>query len=168
MRVYENLKLVEKFAQNVINDVIKKLDAEQKAPTIITKGNYVGMIAASTIAIKNEKVPEGKISLLIESVLHKNWKYLKKGIFAPDFYELDYTNADNRRYKSLMLPTSECGYVKHSLDIYPEVDDDLKDKESERYNLVVSVTSICNNTQFLEDADSFRLALAIRLEIGRL
>lgn len=132
MRMYEDLKLVEKFAQNVINDVIKKLGAIQKTPTSIIKGNDgIGMTAANTIVIADEVVFTTKMKSHIEKAVAKNWKYLEKGIFAPDFYELYPTDS----HKSLMLPTGGCYYVNYSLDIYPDVDISLKTRKMKNIGL---------------------------------
>lgn len=157
-KMYEDLKLVEKFAQNTVNEIIKNLGATQKTPTIITKGNARGLIAASTIAITDGVIVTGKMKSYIEKAVSKNWKYLEKGIFAPDFYEVDSTNS----HKSLLIPTGGCNYVKYRLEFEPKSSEDL-------YQVAVSMTSVCNDTEFVESAiDDFRSAVAITLEIGRL
>lgn len=156
--MYEDLKLVEKFAQSTINEMIKNLGATQKTPTIITKGNARGLIAASTISVTDGIVITGRMKSYIEKAVAKNWKYLEKGILAPDFYEIDSTDS----HKSLLIPTGGCNYVKYRLEFEPEVSEDF-------YQVVVSMTSICNDTEFVEEAiDDFRSAVAITLEIGRL
>ena len=154
----EDLKIIEKFAQNTINEMIKNLGATQKTPTIITKGNARGLIAASTISVTDGIVITGRMKSYIEKAVAKNWKYLEKGILAPDFYEIDSTDS----HKSLLIPTGGCNYVKYRLEFEPEVNEDS-------YQVVVSMTSICNDTEFVEEAiDDFRSAVAITLEIGRL
>lgn len=154
----EDLKIIEKFAQNAINEMIKNLGATQKTPTTITKGNARGLIAASTISVTDGIVITGRMKSYIEKAVAKNWKYLEKGILAPDFYEIDSTDS----HKSLLIPTGGCNYVKYRLEFEPEVSEDS-------YQVVVSMTSICNDTEFVEEAiDDFRSAVAITLEIGRL
>lgn len=166
MRLYEDIKSVNKFAERTINGIIKDTSSILVAPINITIGNNnMGMILANTIIIAKGNYGWNKLLSYAERSIAKNWKYLSKGILAPDFYDLE----SKRTHKGISTITAFCDCAKYRVDIIPNADPDVMERKNEYYQLCVSMTSLNNSTEFVdEDESNYLSAIALTLEIGRL
>ena len=168
MRLYEDIKSVNKFAEHTINGIIKDTSAILVAPINITIGNNnnMGMILANTIIIARGNYGWNRLLSYAERSIAKNWKYLSKGILAPDFYDLE---SKQQRHKGISTITAFCDCAKYRVDIIPNADPDVMERKNEYYQLCVSMTSLNNSTEFVdEDESNYLSAIALTLEIGRL